>query len=327
MKEASQSSRSGSRQQVVLGAVARFANVFGDPWSVLLLRDIFLGVRRFSNFQERLGITKQTLANRLRDFQSHEILELHQYQERPQRSEYKLTEKGRHLGDFAMMIWTWQSRWAGADSMLPRRLRHRSCGNIAVPQMVCEACRAPVRIGDVSLLDSDGEISGPSLIDRGRRWTPVKRPGLKDPERQLLNVTYILGDRWTNMVLTSVLLGIRSFDEIVDAIGISTNILSHRLKVCAEAGFLDGPVYNIATRNYDYRPSQMTQDLFPLILTIVQWSERWLTPEGIARSSWRHDLCGQAFVPLVTARCCARPLAIGDLTRNSVIRPSGTQKN
>jgi len=302
-------------EQVVLGAIARFANVLGDPWSVQILRDIFLGVTRFGAFRERLGITKQTLANRLRDFQAHGILELQPYRERPPRSEYKLTEKGRDLGDFAMMIWTWQSRWAGMDSMLPRRLIHRSCGSIVVPQMVCQTCRAPVEIGDISLGHTDGLLSPPALADRGRRWTLLKRPGSSDPERQLLNGTYILGDRWTNMLLGGVLFGIRSFDEMVGAIGISTNILSHRLKVCTEAGFLGGPAYNPETRTYDYRPNRMTNDLFPLFLTIARWSERWLTPDGVARSSWHHDLCGHDLTPVVTARCCAEPLSIGDLTR------------
>jgi len=304
-------------EQVVLGAIARFANVLGDPWSMLLLRDIFLGVTRFSAFQERLGITKQTLANRLRDFQAHGIVELQPYQQRPLRSEYKLTDKGRDLGDFAMMIWTWQSRWAGADSMLPRRLLHLSCGSIAVPQMICRTCHAPVEIRDVRLGHTSGELAAPDLVDRGRRWTPINRPGLSDPERQLLNGAYILGDRWTNMLLASVLLGVSSFDEMVAAIGISTNILSHRLKVCVDAGFLAGPTYNRETRTYDYRPNQMTNDLFPLFLTIATWSERWLTQEGVARSTWHHELCGHALEPVVTARCCAETLSIGDLTRGS----------
>jgi len=304
-------------EQVVLGAIARFANVLGDPWSVLILRDIFLGVTRFSAFQERLGITKQTLANRLRDFQTHGIVELQPYQERPLRSEYKLTDKGRDLGDFAMMIWTWQSRWAGVDSMLPRRLLHRSCGSIAVPQMICRICHAPVEIRDVRLGHTPGELVAPDLVDRGRRWTPINRPGLSDPERQLLNGAYILGDRWTNMLLASVLLGVSSFDEMVAAIGISTNILSHRLKVCVDAGFLAGPAYNSKTRTYDYRPNQMTNDLLPLFLTIARWSEQWLTQEGVARSTWHHELCGHALEPVVTARCCAKTLSIGDLTRGS----------
>lgn len=298
---------------VVLSSIARFIDIFGDPWSVLLLRDVFLGVTRFEDFQKSLGITRQTLSNRLQTFQASGVLTRTLYQQRPKRYEYKLTDKGRDLGDFALMIWVWQNRWAGPHSLLPRVLRHRTCGNIIVPQMVCSACRSPLELADITVEAGPGRIEMPQLTGRGRRWAALEARHGAASNRNLLKGTYIVGDRWSNLILASVLLGIRSFDAMVALLGISTNILSHRLKACVEVGLLAEPSYNADTRTYDYSVTRMSRELLPLFLSISEWSDRWLHPEGAALPVWRHELCGHRLEPLVTARCCAEPALLSDI--------------
>ncbi len=298
---------------VVLSSIARFIDIFGDPWSVLLLRDVYLGVTRFEEFQKHLGITRQTLSNRLQTFQDNGILVRVPYQDRPARYEYRLTEKGRELGDFALMIWVWQNRWAGPHSLLPRILRHRTCGYFLVPQMVCAACRSPLELADISVEAGPGRIEAPRLRGRGRRWAALEARRDGTPGQNLLKGTYVIGDRWSNLILASVLLGIRSFDAMVSVLGISTNILSHRLKICVEVGLLAEPTYNADARAYDYGLTGMSRELLPLFLSISEWSDRWLRPEGAALPVWRHDLCGNRLEPLVTGRCCGQPVHLADV--------------
>ncbi len=298
---------------VVLSSIARFIDIFGDPWSVLLVRDVYLGVTRFEDFQKNLGITRQTLSNRLQTFQRHGILVKVPYQDRPARYEYRLTEKGRALADFAMMIWVWQNRWAGPHSLLPRILHHRSCGYFLVPQMVCAECRSPLELADISVEAGPGRIEAPHLTGRGRRWAALEARRDGTTSQNLLKGTYVIGDRWSNLILASVLLGIRSFDAMVSVLGISTNILSHRLKVCVEVGLLAEPTYNAEARAYDYGLTRMSRELLPLFLSISEWSDKWLRPEGVARPVWRHDLCGQRLTPLVTGRCCGQPVRLSDV--------------
>ncbi len=78
-------------------SVARTVSVIGDRWTLLILRDCFLRVRRFEEFQERLGITRHVLADRLRKLVKAGVLRKVAYQARPRRYEYRLTDKGLDL--------------------------------------------------------------------------------------------------------------------------------------------------------------------------------------------------------------------------------------
>ena len=75
-------------------SVAATLEVVGDPWTLLILRDAFAGVKRFEQWQERLGVARNVLAARLKTLVAHGVMETRRYSERPPRHEYWLTEKG-----------------------------------------------------------------------------------------------------------------------------------------------------------------------------------------------------------------------------------------
>ncbi len=93
--------------------VARALSVIGDRWTLLILRDCFRGTRRFERFQESLGVTRHVLADRLRKLEAAGVLERAQYQERPPRHEYRLTERGLDLQPVLLSLVGW------ADAHLP----------------------------------------------------------------------------------------------------------------------------------------------------------------------------------------------------------------
>jgi DNA-binding HxlR family transcriptional regulator len=78
--------------------VARATSVIGDRWTLLIVRDCFLGKSRFEEFQKSLGMTRHVLADRLKRLVAEGVLERNPYQTRPVRYAYTLTEKGQ---DFA----------------------------------------------------------------------------------------------------------------------------------------------------------------------------------------------------------------------------------
>src|SRR5690606_29419646 len=78
-------------------SLARALSVIGDRWTLLVLRESFLGIRRFDEFEERLGVTRHVLANRLKKLTEAGVLNKVAYQQRPLRQEYRLTAKGRDL--------------------------------------------------------------------------------------------------------------------------------------------------------------------------------------------------------------------------------------
>ncbi|HOY76958.1 MAG TPA: helix-turn-helix domain-containing protein [Hyphomonadaceae bacterium] len=78
--------------------VARAMSVIGDRWTLLIVRDCFLGKSKFDEFQKSLGVTRHVLSNRLKRLVDAGVLERNAYSERPVRYDYKLSDKGR---DFA----------------------------------------------------------------------------------------------------------------------------------------------------------------------------------------------------------------------------------
>jgi DNA-binding HxlR family transcriptional regulator len=141
-------------------SVARTLSVVGDRWTLLILRDAFLGVRRFDDFQKSLGLTRHRLADRLKKLVEHEILERRRYQERPERHEYRLTEKGIDLYPILIAIAGWGDRWMAGDEGPPLVYRHRGCGRLARPALHCPECGETVGARDITPLPGPG-IGGP----------------------------------------------------------------------------------------------------------------------------------------------------------------------
>ena len=132
-------------------SVARTVSVIGDRWTLLILRDCFLRVRRFEAFQERLGITRPILADRLRKLVEAGVLEKVPYQERPLRHEYRLTEKGLALHPVLMAIVHWGDVHMAGDAGRPVLHRHRACGHLFDPVVACSECGGEVHARDVTV--------------------------------------------------------------------------------------------------------------------------------------------------------------------------------
>ena len=91
--------------------IARTADVIGDWWTPLILRDVHVGLTRFDAIQADLGISRKVLTQRLAGLVEHGVLERVPYQSRPERFDYRLTEKGRDLADVLLAMKAWGERW------------------------------------------------------------------------------------------------------------------------------------------------------------------------------------------------------------------------
>ncbi len=110
-------------------SIAKTLSVIGDRWTLLVLRDCFLGGRRFDHFEASLGLSPHLLSLRLSKLVEHGILQRRPYQERPVRFEYRLTEKGRDLYPVIVSLLRWGDRWMGSEDGPPVELVHRGCGH------------------------------------------------------------------------------------------------------------------------------------------------------------------------------------------------------
>jgi DNA-binding HxlR family transcriptional regulator len=129
-------------------SVASALEVVGERWSLLVIRDAFLGVRRFDDFQRSLGVARNVLQGRLERLVDNGILERVRYQERPERFEYRLTEKGLDLWPVVVSLLAWGDRHAAPDGP-PVLLEHRDCGGRVNDRRICDSCGALLEPRDV----------------------------------------------------------------------------------------------------------------------------------------------------------------------------------
>lgn len=123
--------------------IARTMTVNGDRWSSLVLREAFFGTRRFDQFERRLGIAPNILTGRLQRLVAFGVLTRVQYQERPVRHEYQLTEKGLDLYPVLLALVVWGERWR--PSTAPQVvLTHVTCGHRLEPELSCGRCGGAV---------------------------------------------------------------------------------------------------------------------------------------------------------------------------------------
>ena len=128
--------------------IARTLDVVGEWWTMLIVRDAFLGARRFEDFK-RIGIADNILSARLKRLVDEGVLERRPYQERPVRFEYVLTEKGRDLLLVVGAMATWGLKWTPGTNQ--NRMRHTACGHEVTVTGWCQDCGRPIQSADVEV--------------------------------------------------------------------------------------------------------------------------------------------------------------------------------
>lgn len=137
-------------------SMARTLAVIGDRWTLLILRESFLRVRRFDDFQERLGIGRPILADRLQKLVANFVLTKIAYQQNPTRYEYRLTAKGRDLYPVILSIVHWGDVHLAGKKGRPVLHQHAGCGKVFDPVMRCSECEAELEPRDVLVLPGPG---------------------------------------------------------------------------------------------------------------------------------------------------------------------------
>ena len=151
-------------------SVARPLSFLGERWALLVLRDLFLGRRRFDEIQESLGVASNVLSQRLASLVEEGIAERRRYSEHPERFEYKLTEKGRDLQPVLLAMLAWGDRYTAGPDGPPLETVHDECGKAFHMVPTCSQCGGAV--------DADHTHSRPgpgATAEQRRRADEAKR--------------------------------------------------------------------------------------------------------------------------------------------------------
>lgn len=138
-------------------SVARCLDVIGEWWTPLILRDMFMGISRFDDFQARLGIARNILADRLSRLIEAGVIEKAPYQEHPARFDYHLTEKGGDLWKVLTAMREWGDRWEAPEGPSVQ-IVHKSCGHVTSSKLVCAECGAKLERRQVRLVKGPGAL-------------------------------------------------------------------------------------------------------------------------------------------------------------------------
>jgi DNA-binding HxlR family transcriptional regulator len=140
-------------------SIAKALEIVGERWTLLIVRDVMTGHRRFDELQKSLGVARNVLSARLQRLVEEDILERRPYQESPERYEYFLTEKGLDLWPSLVALLGWGDRHTEYPDGPPLLVFHKECGGSVSDRGVCQRCgetlqardARAVRVGDGAL--------------------------------------------------------------------------------------------------------------------------------------------------------------------------------
>lgn len=278
-----------------VNAVGRMLGLLGDEWTLLLIQQALLGVRRYGEFAAALPISHSVLASRLSAMTDAGLLQRTVYQARPPRAEYLLTQRGGGLWPVLASIWAWERRWVPVRSRRLPAMRHSGCGAVFTPRLVCRACEAPTSEKDLSVAWGPSGSWPRSMPEQATRRRSTPGAGLF-PETMT-----ILGNRWAFSLLVAAFVGTSRFGDFAEQLGAPPGTLADRLRTLTAVGVLDDS-------GGRYLLTEKGRAVFAVVVTALQWAQRWYAaPEGPA-VVLHHTACGSPFQGVLTCDQCARNL-------------------
>lgn len=296
-----------AQRTIPANSVARALVHIGDRWSLLIIGSAFYGVRRFDEWRKGIGIASNILTNRLNRLVGLGCFDKVAAPEGGHQI-YRLTAMGRELFPTSLMFWRFDRLWSQKHPLQQGSLIHKICGQAMTPSIVCGHCRAPVVARDVRFTDGPGagmESMPPPKSSR--------RSNITLDDGAAINMLFgesidYVGDRWTQLVLASFFLGERRYEDIRARWHIATNILADRLRLLVDNGLLQRRIYQTNPERSEYVLTPKGMDVYPIVLTLTKWGDRWLAPKGARPLLLTHARCGAELDPIVVCDRCGGEL-------------------
>ena len=146
--------------------LAQTLGIVGDNWTLLILRNAFLGAKRFDDFQQQLGLTRHVLTDRLKKLVEHDIFKKVPYGASSSRFEYRLTPKGAALSPVLMALGSWGNEWLFEPEQQPLRYTHKTCGEELQMAAYCSCCDTNVSSREIKM------VTGPAIEELKKILNP-----------------------------------------------------------------------------------------------------------------------------------------------------------
>jgi DNA-binding HxlR family transcriptional regulator len=274
--------------------------LLGDEWTLLVIQQALLGATRYAEVQAQLPISNSVLTRRLQGLTDDGLLDRRAYQSNPPRAEYLITPRGRSLWPVLLSIWDWERQWVPDHAERLPGMHHTVCGSAFTPELSCRSCGETASDKDV-LAQWGPSGSWPRCIpvaSTRRRSATDHRDGAAGLFPETMSV---LGNRWAFALLVAAFVGVGRYTDFQTQLGAPPGSLADRLSIFTANGVL------VAADNR-YRLTEKGRAFFPVLVTALQWAQRWFrAPEGPA-VILIHRPCGRRFEAVLECDQCAAEL-------------------
>jgi DNA-binding HxlR family transcriptional regulator len=143
---------------------------------------------------------------------------------------------------------------------------------------------------------------------------PLPKTAFADFSCSIARTLDVVGEWWTLLILRDLFAGLSRYDEIQQDLGIASNILAARLKRLRDEGLVERQVAPEDARSWRYQLTERGRDLYPVIISLMAWGDKWLTPPGKQPVLMVHESCGHVTAAVPSCSVCHEPLALETLT-------------
>lgn len=284
-------------------SVVRALALIGDGWTLLILRAAFHGTRRFTDWQEELGVPKAVLSNRLE-----RLVEAGVFRKVPtlaggKRMEYHLGEAGLALWEPLSAIFRWANQWTREGNQSQTWFHHTVCGHDCDLIISCDTCAQPLSPFNTFAQPGPGAgLEHRIEAHSRRRANSAARHG----EQYLgsAEAMAMFGDMWSPAIIASAFRGVRRFNDLVAYLRIPPLVLSMRIKELLALGVLKRKSVEDSERFEAFHLTRKGLDLFSYIAMLAKWGDRWCDDTTGVPLIFNHRTCGHEYTPVFRCSVC-----------------------
>ncbi len=276
--------------------------LLGDEWTLLVIQQALLGATRYAEFQARLPISNSVLTRRLQTLTAEGVLDRREYQARPVRREYVVTSRGRSLWPVLVSIGEWERHWVPDHAEQLPRMRHLACRADFAPMVRCGACGETTSEKDVlAQWGPSGSWSRSVSVAATRRRSEGDREAGLFPQTMS-----VMGNRWGFALLVGAFVGMSRFTDFQTRLGAPPGSIADRLSILTANGVF-------VAAGHRYRLTEKGRALYPVVVSALQWAQRWFTDPAGPAVTLTHRVCGAPFDAVLVCDQCAAPLRGGQI--------------
>ena len=280
-------------------AVGQMLGLLSDEWTLLVVQHALLGATRYGQFIERLPISNSVLTRRLNFLTEQGLLTRTRYQDNPPRDEYLTTDRCRALWPVIVSIWEWERRWVPHHREPLPAMHHTDCRHEFTPLLTCSVCGETTSCTDI--IAQWGPTGGwkqslPATSTRRRSGSDQR----DSPSGLYPQTMSVLGNRWACVILVAAFVGTTRFSDFQQLLEVPPGSLTDRLRTFRDNGVLAGdPEYHLTPKGRAF---------FPVLITALDWAQRWFADSDGPAIVIHHHACGQPFHGVLRCDQCGEAL-------------------